>query len=226
MASILNERPLSARSFSEEDFFAISPKDLLLGATPVTSLEEGLQQVGRELSEKRLEGMIKGVEEKVQSWWVKFYYDVFPLLVPRRSMMREFQPLQLGDVVLVRYAAKYSADRYRLARVLDLHPDKHGVVRTVSVGLRNARKAGAARQDLNRAGLVVMQTPVQRLVLILPASEQPPEILEKLREEATWRPAGQEVEQQVELEGLPQREPGRRSARIQARRLAEQVVDA
>ena len=34
VAAILNERPLSARSFSEAEFQAITPKDLLLGAAP------------------------------------------------------------------------------------------------------------------------------------------------------------------------------------------------
>merc|ERR1711867_63181 len=37
VASIMNDRPLSARSFSESDFFSITPKDLLLGAAPCLS---------------------------------------------------------------------------------------------------------------------------------------------------------------------------------------------
>ena len=41
---------------------------------------------------------------------------------------------------------------------------------------------------MNQAGLVRMLTPVQRLVVVVPASEQPEEILVRLREEATWTP--------------------------------------
>ena len=110
--------------------------------------------------------------------------DVFPLLVPRRKMMAEFTNLNIGDIVLVKYAAKFSKDRFRLARVLDLHPDVHGKVRTVTIGIRNRQRAARERRDVNKAGLVSMVVPVQRLVLVLPAGEQPVELVEELRERA------------------------------------------
>ena len=159
----------------------------------------------------------------MQAWWEQFFADVFPLLVPRRTMMREHTALSLGDIVLLQYAVKHGKDRYRLARVLDLHPDAHGVVRTVSVGVRSNRRGAREPREVNRAGLELMVTPVQRLVLVLPAVEQPEEILRDLRERATFQPRQEEA---VIPEGaLPRRQGDRRSARIQARRLAGQAAN-
>merc|ERR1711867_185759 len=44
-ASILNSRPLSARSFTDTDFMAITPRDLLLGAAPEHDSDEVFQQL-------------------------------------------------------------------------------------------------------------------------------------------------------------------------------------
>ena len=54
--------------------------------------------------------------------------------------------------------------------------------------------------DVNAAGLVTMLTPVQRLVGLVPASEQPPEILVRLREEASWKPGVRQAEKDVQQE--------------------------
>ena len=223
VSAILNSRPLSARSFSEGDFQAITPRDLLLGVAPALSPEEGLRQACLDLSPERLGRLTATVEERVQAWWEQFFADVFPLLVPRRTMMREHTALSLGDIVLLQYAVKHGKDRYRLARVLDLHPDAHGVVRTVSVGVRSNRRGAREPREVNRAGLELMLAPVQRLVLVLPAAEQPEEILRELRDRATFQPGQEEA---VIPEGaLPRRQGDRRSARIQARRLAGQAAN-
>ena len=101
IAAILNERPLSARTFSEEEFYSVTPKDLLLGAAPISSPEEALERIGQEVSADRLQRMLEVVEEKVQAWWIAFFQDVFPLLVTRKKMMREYRNLELGDIVLL-----------------------------------------------------------------------------------------------------------------------------
>ena len=88
---------------------------------------------------------------------------------------------QLGDIVLVHYAAKYGRDTFRLARVVALHPDRHGIIRTVTVWLRNRRQASREAPEQCRRGVVPMQAPVQRLVTILPAEDQPAELLDDLR---------------------------------------------
>ena len=114
--------------------------------------------------------------------------------------MRERQQnLEVGDIVLVRYVAKYGRDAFRLARVVKLHPDRHGSVRTVTVWLRNRARAPREGAEACGQGVVELKAPVQHLVLIHPAEDQPEEVLSKLRRETGAQPAG---------EPLSPREPG------------------
>ena len=93
----------------------------------------------------------------------------------------------------MQYSARYAKDRYRLGRVLKLSKGRDGLVRTVTVGLRNqARGAGEPRGEC-RAGLTTIDLPVQRLVLILPGEEQPEEIVRGLRHSEVVTPRAPEV---------------------------------
>merc|ERR1711867_304653 len=78
VAEIVNSRPLTARSFGVDDFAAICPRDLLLGATPGDRLSyrpavELEEDAGEELPRRILE-----VEKRVEAWWNRFSHDVFP----------------------------------------------------------------------------------------------------------------------------------------------------
>ena len=108
---------------------AITPNDLLLGRTwnqvpgPVYDLEESFtrrQHVMRELE---------------RSWWDQWIVQALPSLVPYKRWKHEHRSLQIGDIVLVLYD-KGIGD-YRLGQVTDVRKDSHGVVRTVTVGMRS-----------------------------------------------------------------------------------------
>merc|ERR1711867_368702 len=177
VSEILNSRPISARSFTMEDFAALTPRDLLLGATPADRLSASshLREPQGDLED--LPQRLREVESRVDGWWQKFSQDVFPLLVPRTRWQLQHPDLEAGSIVLVRYESKYGKDRFRLARVVDVRRDEDGRVRTAWVGLRNLHRAVREEVDVCRAGLTMMELPVQRLVLILPPEEQPQEIL-------------------------------------------------
>ena len=53
-----------------------------------------------------------------------------------------------------------------------MHQDPHGLVRTVTVGMRNMRKAAREPSNINKAGLSEITLPVQRLVIVLGAEER------------------------------------------------------
>ena len=126
VAEIINARPLSARSFSADDFAALTPRDLLLGASPSDRLSAGLrvQESPGDLTD--LPQRIQEVESRVETWWLKFSHDVFPLLIPRTRWQLEQPSLEPGAVVLVRYESKYGKDRYRLGRVGEVRRDEEG----------------------------------------------------------------------------------------------------
>ena len=73
--------------------------------------------------------------------------------------------------MLVNYDKKLKKSEYKLARILEVHPDAHGVVRTVTVGVR--------RSDLREKSLPYVAKPlekmkigIQRLAVLCPVEDQ------------------------------------------------------
>ena len=71
----------------------------------------------------------------------------------------------MGDIVILRGDAKLGREPFRLAKVLECHPDEQGITRTVSILLRNRRRARPGPGE-------VMRMAVQRLSILLPVEEQ------------------------------------------------------
>ena len=171
VASILNRRPLAVRRFSDHDFVAITPNDLLLGknqADPDMLLSDVAVDDDDVAS---FSNRLEKVHEKARAWWSRWFADVFPLLTPRKKWMNIQENIQVGDIVMVKTERKIGKGDFRLARVQTVHLDPHGIVRTVTVGLRNCRKGAREKPEELKSGLVDMVVPVQRLVMLLPISE-------------------------------------------------------
>ena len=98
---------------------------------------------------ERLAHRVMVVEERTVAWWGMFYKDVYPLPVPRSKWKQEKRNLGVGDIVLVLFQLKYAKDKYRLGRVLQLHPDHHGLVRVVTVGIRDRQRGTVKRSTLD-----------------------------------------------------------------------------
>ena len=110
--------------------------------------------------------------------------------------------MEWGAIILVKYENKFGKDRFRLGRVVDVRLDGDGLVRTAWVGLPALRRAVREPADVCRAGLTFKELPVQRLVLVLPAGEQPQEVMQGLAEMPPM-PRGHD------LEGEARPEPAR-----------------
>jgi len=65
-------------------------------------------------------------------------HGAFPTLETRERYLRP------DDILHVLYDKKVGKGTYRLGRVLEVHPDAHNVVRTVTVGLKHLDKREAA----------------------------------------------------------------------------------
>ena len=163
-AHILNSRPIGVRMLSEEVFHPITPNDLLLGrAARSREAWEAEQQV--QAVDPR--DALSQEEELCEKWWVEWSRLAFQLLLPRNKWNVQHRNLCVGDIVLLKYDSKFSKDRYRLARVTQVHPDKLGVVRTVTVGMR-PRHLREPVLPYKKKSLVEFAVGVQRLVVILP----------------------------------------------------------
>jgi hypothetical protein len=89
---------------------------------------------------------------------------------------------------------------YRLARVLKTHPDRSGLVRTVTVGFR--RKNNREKSEvLKSKPLVEEQVSVQRLSLLVPSNEAVSEANKETVDEAVNETVKEVVDEDVKEQG-------------------------
>ena len=77
--------------------------------------------------------------------------------------------------MLVHYASKVAAGDFRLARIVEVHPDPHNVTRTVTVAMRprdSREKVSPEPPHLLPKEPVKLRLGVQRIAVILPVEEQ------------------------------------------------------
>ena len=169
-ANLANQRPLAVRAFSQEDFRSITPNDLLLGRN---RLPLGTQSAFGD--DDNLPRRMEVIKEMEELWWSLWIKQVFPSLVPYRRWKTSHRNPCVGDVVLVHYASKVGKGDYRLARVSEVRPDVHGIVRTVTVKMRPRDARERVLDDpphLAPKPPVELALGVQRICVVLPVEEQ------------------------------------------------------
>ena len=99
VAGIVNSRPLTARMYSDDEFYPVCPADLLLGRmTGFTSRGEERDVAWSERLER--------IEEFVGLWWKRWEQAAFLLFTPRRKWTQEVRGLEVGDIVMLCSAKK------------------------------------------------------------------------------------------------------------------------
>ena len=168
IAHAINSRPLGVSRVSgdsqQEDFLSpLTPNHLLLGKSegevpPLDYIDTG----------KHTERLAY-VSEVYASWWKAWIEQVLPSLMPISKWKKRAKNLVVGDVVMMIYEGNMKDD-YRLAKVLEVHPDDDGIVRTVTVGYRRKNKKEKGEHFQSRP-LTMELVAVQRLSLLVPADE-------------------------------------------------------
>ena len=165
VCNIVNQRPIAIKNYTEEDYHAITPNDLLLQRSKNTV--PGVAYATEE-SVTRRQQVLKEIEDL---WWQQWISQALPFLVPYKKWRSEERNVRERDIVLVHYGKSVTKGDYRLARVSKVHPDVHGRVRTVTVVFR---KRDTREKLLPYVGKPMehMTIGVQRLAVIFPAEEQ------------------------------------------------------
>ena len=165
VCNIVNQRPIAIKNYTEEDYHAITPNDILLQRSKNTV--PGVAYATEE-SVTRRQQVLKEIEDL---WWQQWISQALPFLVPFKKWRSEERNVREQDIVLVHYGRSVTKGDYRLARVSKVHPDVHGRVRTVTVVFR---KRDIREKLLPYVGkpLEHMTIGVQRLAVIFPAEEQ------------------------------------------------------
>ena len=171
VASIMNHRPLTVRIYNEDDYTPISPSDLLLGRT--SNLEHKVVTVwtGPHPDNINLEQKQTEITQMVDTWWKIWQRDSFSLFCPRRKWTTQERNLQIGDIVLLQYEEQVGKDKFRLGKITQVHPDKHNIVRTVTVSLRDLKKTRREGRNEAKVPQTTIVVGIQRLVVLLPVEE-------------------------------------------------------
>ena len=102
---IANRRPIAARSVTQEDYYAITPADLLLGRATdgmLKAVDEKFWLQEQEAADLAPE--IRGkLQTIVHSWWMVWIDRAFHLLLPRRKWASQHRDVKLGDIVHLQY---------------------------------------------------------------------------------------------------------------------------
>ena len=96
--------------------------------------------------------------------------QVLPTLIPIRKWKKISRNIAVGDVCFLYYPGNLRDD-YRLVKVVKTHPDKKGIVRTVTIAYRKRDKREKAHVYWKKP-LTEEQVAVQRLSVFLSAKEQ------------------------------------------------------
>ena len=118
----------------------------------------------------RLQARMKYTEQAFTLWWKKWLEQVWDSLVPVAKWRKEKKNLQPGDIVLVKTVPAVGKPSTKLARVDEVFPDQHGNVRDVTV-ISYPKQRKEKPGPYQPGQMDVQKLPVQRLVLMIPASE-------------------------------------------------------
>ena len=113
------------------------------------------------------------VQNLVDKWWGLWIKQVWPHLIPCKKWKSISRNISVGDVCLLSYPGSLTG-RFKLVRVVEVHPDQSGIVRTVSINIRkpNSREKPA---EIFKNCLLKEKVGVQRLIVIQPALHSDPE---------------------------------------------------
>ena len=162
----INARPIgvSAGGDLQDEMQPITPNQLLIGRSdfdvkaPEYDMDTALP--------KRTEY----VKNLVDKWWSSWIKQCFPHLIPCKKWRQAGRNLEIGDVCLLYYPGSLTG-KYKLVKVVEVHPDEKGMVRTVTILYKKRVKKEKA-DVINKKSMVRERVGVQRLILIQPVSDQ------------------------------------------------------
>lgn len=128
---ILNSRPMTAMSTNPEDLKALTPAHFLIGG-PITALPEP------SLEDAKINRLDRWqlIQRKQQTFWRRWSSEYISRLQQRPKWIKEQPLLNLNSIVVIKDENSPPA-RWRLGRVIALHPGDDDLVRVVTLKTMN-----------------------------------------------------------------------------------------
>lgn len=126
VANIVNERPIGRIPNDPDDGSYICPNDLLLGRAS-SHIPQGPFNEGSNLHQR-----FQLVQNIIDSFWKKWFRDIFPTLIPRRKWHINRRNVAVGDIVVLG-DTNIIRSKWTLGRIVETFPGSDNKVRTVKV---------------------------------------------------------------------------------------------
>lgn len=123
----MNSRPLTPVSTDPNDLTALTPGHFLIGR-PLKALPDG------DFAEKRLSHMRRWqlLQRLLQQFWGRWSKEYIARLQQRPKWLKKRENLEVGQLVIVKEDGLPPL-KWKMARVLEVHPGTDGLVRTVTL---------------------------------------------------------------------------------------------
>ena len=159
--SILNCRPLTEVICDTDYLEPLTPNHLLLLNSGAT-FPPGLYNKNENYHSRRW----KQVQYLSNLFWQRWRRQYIPLLQERQKWLSKGYTYRINDIVLLTDEL-LPRNQWSLGRIVEVYPDKKGVVRVVKLVVAKCRKN---KNSTNTQGFTVLQRPVNKLVLIMSSS--------------------------------------------------------
>ena len=146
--SIVNSRPLTLENLSDPESKPLSPKQVLTMKSRIVSPPPGVFQEADVYCRKRW----RISQHMANAFWSRWRKEYLQLLQERQKWTEEKRNLMVGDVVLLKEEGD-ARNKWPLGRVMEVHPSKDGLVRSVTL----------------RVGGATFKRPVHKTVLLVAA---------------------------------------------------------
>ena len=148
----------------QDEIQPLTPNQLLLGRSDFDTKPPDYDE------DANLPKRAAYVKNLVETWWSMWIKQVWPHLVPYKKWRSAKKNLEVGDICLLYFPGSL-VGKYKLVRVVEVHPDENGLVRTVSINYRKKNKKEKPT-EIKKNSLVKEKVGVQRLILIQPVNSE------------------------------------------------------
>ena len=126
IANLVNQRPIGRIPNDPDDGSYLCPNDMLLGRSS-SNVPQGPFKATKNPRDR-----VEFVQRIVDSFWVRWTTDVFPLLIPRKKWSVDRRNIQVNDVVMT-VDTNAVRGKWTIGRITKVHPGSDGKVRNVTL---------------------------------------------------------------------------------------------
>ena len=161
-ANLVNERPIGRHPTSTDDTY-LCPNDLLLGRA-TSRVPSGPFKEPSNIKQR-----FELVQQLTDSFWRKWTRDYFPSLLVQQKWHTAQRNLEIDDIVLIQ-DSNAKRGQWKLGKISKVYKGEDGKVRRALVEYKNP-KPGEKVTEYKGKGFTTIERPVNKLITILPASE-------------------------------------------------------